>query len=108
MFDDPYDCLKINKTYNFKHIHVPRLLHAIYTSCDRCNFRLTPQEYIHKDMYELFFNQKMCFECIQDKKIKFYHTSGETVVLMCILLAIIRFDILIAIMSYNFYISINE
>jgi len=76
MFDDPYDCLKINKTYNFKHIHVPRLLNAIYSSCDRCRFRLTPQEYLHKDICELLFNQKMCFECIQDKKLKLYYTSS--------------------------------
>lgn len=106
-FDDPYECLKINKTYNFKHIHIPRLLNAIYSSCDRCRFRLTPQEYVHKDICELYFNQKMCFECIQYKKIKLYHTSGESFVLICILLAIIRFDILIAILTYKFYHSIK-
>ena len=105
---DPYDCLKINKTYNFKHIHIPRLLNAIYSSCDRCRFRLTPQEYLHKDICELLFNQKMCFECIQDKKLKLYYTSSETCVLICILLAVIRFDILIAILTYKFYHSINE
>jgi len=108
MFDDPYDCLKINKKYNFKHIHVPRLLNAIYSSCDRCRFRLTPQEYLHKDTYELFFKQKMCFECIQDKKIKLYYTTSEYCVLFCILLAIIRFDILIGILTYKFYLSINN
>jgi len=108
MFDDPYDCLKMNKKYNFKHIHVPRLLNAIYTSCDRCRFRLTSEEYIHKDMCELFFNQKMCFECIEYKKLNFYYTLSESFVLMCILLAIIRFDVLIGILTYRFYLSINN
>jgi hypothetical protein len=107
IFDDPYECLKINKTYDFKHIHVPRLVNAICRCCDRCRFRLTPEEYIHKDMYELFLKQKMCFECIQDKKLKIYYTSCESFVLLCILLAIIRFDILIALLTYRFYHSIQ-
>lgn len=107
IFDEPYECLKINKIYNFKHIHIPRLLNAICRCCDRCRFRLTPEEYIHKDMYELFLKQKMCFECIQDKKLKIYYTSCESFVLLCILLAIIRFDILIALLTYRFYHSIQ-
>ena len=107
MFDTPYQCLKLNKKYNFKHIDIPRLLNAIYCSCDRCRFRLTPQEYVHKDIYELILKQKMCFECIQDKKIKMYYGSTEYFVLICILCAIIRFDILIGILTYKFYYSIN-
>lgn len=106
MFDDPYECLKINKTYDFKHIHVPRLLDAIHTSCDRCRFRLTPQEFINKDTY-VFFKHKMCFECIQDKKIKLYYTTCESFALLCILITIIRFDILIWLLTYRFYHSIQ-
>lgn len=108
MFDDPYECLKINKKYDFKHIHVPRLVNAIQRSCDRCMFRLTSEEYIHKDICELCFNQKMCFECIEYKKLKFYYTLSESFLLMFILLAIVRFDILIGILTYKFYHSIND
>ena len=106
MFDNPYECLKINKTYNFKHIHVPRLLNAIYSSCERCRFVLTPQEYIHKDMCKMFFKSKLCFECIEYKKNKLCSTSCESFVLLCILLTIIRFDILIGLLTYKFYHSV--
>jgi hypothetical protein len=56
LYFDPIQCLKLNRKYNFKHIHIPRLLKAINEKCPDCLNRLSSEEYLHK---------KMCFSCLE-------------------------------------------
>jgi len=56
LYFDPIQCLKLNRKYNFKHIHIPRLLKAINEKCPHCLNRLSSEEYLHK---------KMCFDCLE-------------------------------------------
>jgi hypothetical protein len=70
LYFSPLHCLKLNKKYNFKHINIPRLLDAIYKSCPHCINSLDPSEYTHHGMYQICFNKKLCFKCIQKENFR--------------------------------------
>jgi hypothetical protein len=65
LYFHPIRCLQINKRYNFKHINIPRLLKAIDTRCPYCDYRLNPEEYIYRGIYEKCSGKKLCKECLE-------------------------------------------
>jgi len=95
LYFEPIVALKINRKYNFKHMNINRLLHAINTKCPHCSNRLNPQEYLHKGPYEIITKKKLCFDCYEKEKLRIIFEYSELIVLILILTAIIRFDILI-------------
>lgn len=93
LYFDPIECLKLNKKYNFKHIHIPRLLDAINTRCPYCLNRLKPEEYLSRRMYEKCLNKKLCFDCLEKEKFRIIFELCEIVVIL-FMLAIIWLSIL--------------
>ena len=91
LYFHPIHCLKLNKKYNFKHINIPRLLDAIYTSCPHCINRLDPSEYTHTGIYESYFKKKLCFECIQKEKCRiiFEYTEISFMIVMFLYVCIV-------------------
>jgi hypothetical protein len=81
---NPYECLKLNKKYNFKHIHIPRLLDAINRRCPYCINRLKPEEYLYRGKYEICFNKKLCFECLEKETFRLYFEISELILIMLI------------------------
>jgi hypothetical protein len=98
LFSSPIELLKLNRRYNFKHVNIQRLLVAMNTTCPYCLNILTPQEYLHKDLYEIITEKKLCIECLEKEKNRLVFEYSELVLLIIILMAIVRFDILIYIM----------
>jgi hypothetical protein len=94
-FKEPLDCLKMNKKYKFKHLNIERLLDAVGTACPHCWARIYPEEYLHRAPYEILTNKKLCFDCLEKEKFRLVFEYSEFIVLILILIAIIRFDILI-------------
>ena len=86
LYFDPIECLKLNKKYNFKHIHIPRLLDAIHRRCPYCINRLNPEEYVYRGKYEIFFNKKLCFNCLEKENFRLYIELSELIliILICI------------------------
>lgn len=78
----PLECLKLNRQYNFKHIHIPRLLKAIYTRCPYCINRLKPEEYIYSGKYEYCFNKKLCFDCLEKERFRLCFEMCELSVIL--------------------------
>jgi hypothetical protein len=81
---NPYECLKLNKKYNFKHIHIPRLLKAIDTLCPHCYCRLYPEEYVYTGIYERFYRKKLCKECLDKEKFRICFEICELFVVLVI------------------------
>lgn len=102
LYFEPIECLKLNRKYNFKHVNIQRLLVAINTRCPHCLNILNPQEYLHKSPYEIITGKKLCVECFEKEKTRLVFEYSELVLLIVILLAIVRFDILIYIMCSKF------
>jgi len=86
LYFDPIICLKLNRKYNFKHIHIPRLLEAIYRCCPHCTNPLNPEEYIHRGIYEKCSGKKLCRECLEKEKFRicFEFSELSLILLMCI------------------------
>jgi len=84
LYFDPIICLKLNRKYNFKHIHMPRLLEAIYRCCPHCTNSLNPKEYIYRGKYEICFNKKLCFECLEKETFRLYFEIGELTLIIMI------------------------
>jgi hypothetical protein len=86
LYFHPLECLKLNRKYNFKHIDIPRLLDAINRRCPYCINRLNPKEYIYRGKYEIFFNKKLCFECLEKETFRLYFETCELIliILICI------------------------
>lgn len=87
LYFDPIHCLKLNKNYNFKHLHIQRLLNAIHTECPHCWEKLKPHEFVYKGGYQIFFKKKLCFNCIEKETIRLCFEFSE----MCLLLLIFPF-----------------
>lgn len=87
LYFDPIICLKLNRNYNFKHIHIHRLLEAINTRCPYCTNPLNPQEYIYRGKYEICFNKKLCFECLKKERFRlcFEITELVFIILTCMI-----------------------
>lgn len=73
----PIECLKLNRSYNFKHVNIIRLLDAIHKQCPHCLNRLNPTEYKFKSTYEYFFNEKLCFDCLERQHTRFTFELSE-------------------------------
>jgi hypothetical protein len=80
----PLECLKLNRKYNFKHIDIPRLLDAINRRCPYCINRLNPKEYIYRGKYEICFNKKLCFECLEKETFRLYFEICELILIVLI------------------------
>jgi len=83
----PLECLKLNKKYKFKHINIPRLLDAINRRCPYCMNRLNPEEYVYRGKYEICFNKKLCFECLEKERFRLCFEISELVfiILTCMI-----------------------
>ena len=95
LYSSPIELLKLNRKYKFKHVNIQRLLVAINTTCPHCLNILNPQEYLHKGPYEIITEKKLCVECFEKEKTRLVFEYSELVLLIIILMAIVRFDILI-------------
>jgi hypothetical protein len=84
LYFDPIACLKLNKTYNFKHLNIPRLLDAIHRRCPHCHNSLKPQEYLYRGTYEMVSMNRLCFDCLEKEKFRIFFELSE----LCILLII--------------------
>ncbi len=84
---NPYECLKLNKQYNFKHIHISRLLEAIDTRCPYCFCRLNPQEYLYRGFYEKYSGKKLCIQCLEKERFRVLFELFELlfILLICII-----------------------
>jgi hypothetical protein len=85
LYFDPIYCLKLNKMYNFKHIHIPRLLEAIHKCCPHCLNRLNPEEYLYKGLYEECLNKRLCFECLKKENFRISFELCEMIFILLIL-----------------------
>ena len=84
LYFHPLECLKLNRKYNFKHIYIPRLLDAINRRCPYCMHRLKPEEYVYRGKYEICFNKKLCFECLEKETFRLYCEIGELTIIILI------------------------
>ena len=84
LYFHPFECLKLNRKYNFKHIHIPRLLDAINRRCPYCITRLKPEEYIYSGKYEYCFNKKLCFECLEKERFRLWFELSELIFIILI------------------------
>jgi hypothetical protein len=96
-FFQPIKCLKLNKQYNFKHLHLKRLIDAINTKCNHCLNRLNPQEYLYKDIYEIWFHKKLCTTCLQREQFRIAFETSEI-----ILMLIITFYMFVSILYFSY------
>ena len=85
---NPYECLKLNKKYNFKHIHIPRLLKAIDTLCPHCYCRLYPEEYVYTGIYERCYRKKLCKECLEKETFRLCFEFSELLIILYIFIFI--------------------
>jgi len=95
-FFDPIKCLKLNKQYNFKHLHMKRLLDAVNTKCSHCLNHLKCQEFLYKDIYEIWFHKKLCTTCLQREKFRTVFEASEI-----ILMLIITFYMIVSILYFS-------
>jgi hypothetical protein len=95
-FFQPIKCLKLNKQYNFKHLHLKRLINAVNTKCPYCLNRLIPQEYVYKSIHEALFHKKLCTTCLQREQFRIVFEGSEI-----ILILIITFYIFISILYFS-------
>ena len=84
LYFNPIHCLKLTRKYNFKHIHIPRLLKAIDTLCPHCYCRLYPEEYVYTGIYERFYRKKLCKECLDKEKFRICFEICELFVVLVI------------------------
>jgi hypothetical protein len=89
LYFDPIVCLKLNKQYNFKHIHIKRLLDAVNTKCPHCLNRLNPHEYLYKSIYEHTLNKKLCVTCLEREQFRIVFEISEIVLMFIIIFYII-------------------
>jgi hypothetical protein len=85
---NPYECLKLNKKYNFKQIHMSRLLEAIDTLCPHCYCRLYPEEYIYCGIYERYYRKKLCKECLEKETFRLYFEIVELILILLIYMVV--------------------
>jgi hypothetical protein len=81
---EPFDCLKLNKKYNFKHIEVDRLNTVLNTKCSHCLNALNPQEYLDKKIYERLFDIQLCIYCSEKNTNRMMFESCELVLIIFI------------------------
>ena len=98
LYFEPIECLKLNRKYKFKHVNIQRLLVAINTRCPHCLNILNPQEYLYRSYYEIITGKKLCIDCLEKEKTRLAFEYSEFIILIAILIAIVRFDILIYIL----------
>jgi len=84
LYFHPLECLKLNRKYNFKHIDIPRLLDAINRRCPYCINRLNAKEYIYRGKYEICFNKKLCFECLEKETFRLYFEICQLILVVLI------------------------
>lgn len=84
-FFDPIKCLKLNKQYNFKHLHMKRLIDAVNTKCSHCLNNLNSQEYLYKDIYEIWFHKKLCTTCLQREQFRIVFEASEIILMLIIM-----------------------
>lgn len=89
LYFDPIVCLKLNKQYNFKHIHIKRLIDAVNTKCQHCLNRLNPHEYKQS-------HKKLCTDCLEREQFRIAFESCEI-----ILMLIITFYMIVSILYFS-------
>ena len=84
-FFQPIKCLKLNKQYNYKHLHLKRLINAVNTKCPYCLNQLNPQEYLYKSIHELLFHKKLCTICLQREQFRIAFEASEIILMLIII-----------------------
>lgn len=95
-FFQPIKCLKLNKQYNFKHLHLKRLIDAVNTKCPNCLNRLNPNEYVYNSIHELWFHKKLCTTCLQREQFRITFEVSEI-----ILMLIVTFYMFVSILYFS-------
>ena len=83
LYFNPIVALKLNRQYNFIHLNINRLLHAVHTRCPHCLNTLTPNEYLHS------LNTKLCFECLHTEQTRIVFELSEIFIIILIFFYII-------------------
>lgn len=84
LYFHPFECLKLNRKYKFKHIHIPRLLDTINRRCPYCLNRLNPEEYIHRGIYERCSGKKLYLQCLEKERFRVCFEMCELTVILLI------------------------
>ena len=81
---EPFECLKLNKKYNFKHILIERLQISINTKCSHCLNVLNADEYVCKKIFESCFSIQLCKDCSEKNKFRVIFETCELFMIFCI------------------------
>ena len=79
---EPFECLKLNKKYNFKHIEVNRLNIVLNKKCCHCLNILDPKYYTRQKIYEQIFQLQLCTDCSVKNNMRIMFESGELILIL--------------------------